>query len=239
MTSARCTVCGGTPTVWRTSLHDEVTCATHPVAVRCVFCGRGDADPRAAGWLALADGVHRCPTCAADAVNTQEQARKHLPVIRRDMAAMGLDLPERVLVRIVPYDEVAGLVGGPASGMLLGATQQVIGGAGGRRVVEICVVAGLPELYFGRAVAHEIGHAWLGLRGATTVDDVVEEGTCELFAYAWLKRRGTAMAEVLREQMTRNPEPVYGGGFRLVHAAIRRHGVDTVLNGLLSTGRLP
>ena len=211
-----------------------------PPLTACVFCGRLGADPLPPGWLAFGSGgTTRCPTCASVAVHTQEEARRRLPGIRADMAAIGLDLPERVQVRVVSYADAVALVGAPATGLLLGATEQHTGGPGGRRVVRISVVAGLPDVFFGRAVAHEIGHAWLGLRGAEPVDDLVEEGVCELFAYAWLKRLGTPAAQALRESMHRNPEPVYGGGFRLVHATVQRHGVAAVLAGLLDHGALP
>ncbi|MFD0575714.1 protein DA1 [Dactylosporangium darangshiense] len=62
---------------------------------------------------------------------------------------------------------------------------------------------------------------------------------CELFAYAWLKQHGSPLARALREQFASNPDPVYGAGFRAVYAAVRAHGIDTVLDGVLLTGRLP
>jgi hypothetical protein len=62
---------------------------------------------------------------------------------------------------------------------------------------------------------------------------------CELFAYAWLKRRRTPDAEALRSRLRTNPDPIYGGGFREVHDAVQRHGIAAVLSELLSTGQLP
>ena len=99
--------------------------------------------------------------------------------------------------------------------------------------------AGLPPVYFGQAVAHEIGHAWLAQYGQSPRDPAVEEGLSELFAYAWFKRDGSPYAERLRAQIRRNPDPVYGHGFRLVHAAVDRHGIERVLASLLTTGALP
>ena len=92
---------------------------------------------------------------------------------------------------------------------------------------------------FGRAVAHEIGHAWLAQYGHIPVAHEVEEGLCELFAYAWLKRERSPLADTLRSQLRADPDPVYGGGFRTVHAAVDRHGIENVLTSLLTNGALP
>ncbi|MEU0560467.1 protein DA1 [Dactylosporangium maewongense] len=234
-----CTVCGSRPVLaYRQSLHGEVTCAAHPVLAECMFCARTHADPAPPGWRPFAAGMMRCPTCLADAVETQQDARLHLPSVRRQMTDIGLELPDRVRVRIVSPEEAAATAGLVTTGVLLGLTEQTTGGAEGTRVTGISIVAGLPPTYFGRAVAHEIGHAWLALRGRAPVDDVIEEGLCELFAYAWLRRHGTPMALELRRRLSTNPDPVYGGGFRTVHQAVRRHGVATVLDRLLTTGGL-
>ncbi|WP_327006629.1 protein DA1 [Dactylosporangium sp. NBC_01737] len=234
-----CTVCGRRPvTAYRLSLRGEVTCAEHPVRAECMFCARTHDDPAPPGWRPFTAGMMRCPRCLVDAVETQREARLHLPSVRRQMTEIGLELPERVRVRIVSPQEAEAVAGPLATGVLLGLTEQLIGGEEGTRVTGISIVAGMPPTYFGRAVAHEIGHAWLALRGRAPVDDVVEEGVCELFAYAWLRRRGTPMALQLRSRLGANPDPVYGGGFRMVHQAVQRHGIATVLDRLLTTGGL-
>ncbi|GAA2634610.1 hypothetical protein GCM10010399_79070 [Dactylosporangium fulvum] len=241
--AAVCTICGRRPVGgMRVSLWGEVTCAVHPVGARCMFCAHTHATQAPPGWRPFIGGTMRCPRCLVGAVETQPEARLHLPAVRRQLADIGLELPERVLVRVVSPEEVhatAGPTPGLTTGVLLGLTEQVIGGREGRRVIGISVVAGMPPTYFGRVVAHEIGHAWLALRGREPVDDVIEEGVCELFAYAWLKRNGTQLAWALREQCHANPDPVYGGGFRTVHAAVQTHGISVVLDRLLRTGALP
>jgi hypothetical protein len=36
-----------------------------------------------------------------------------------------------------------------------------------------------------------------------------------------------------------SPDPIYGDGFRLVKASIKRHGINPVLAAVKATGRLP
>ncbi len=237
----RCTICRRLPigTV-EVSFHDEVTCTRHVARVSCVFCTRPHVDAAPAGWRPFSGSFMRCPTCLVEAVETQQEARIHLPSVRSQMAEIGVELAERVRVQIVSPAEINGAVGTPTSGVLLGLTDQWTGGGKRVRVAGIRIVAGLPPAYFGRAVAHEIGHAWLAQRGhAWTATPAIEEGLCELFAYAWLKRRRTPDAEALRSRLRTNPDPVYGGGFREVHGAVQRHGIAAVLSELLNTGRLP
>ncbi|GAA4249101.1 hypothetical protein GCM10022255_031690 [Dactylosporangium darangshiense] len=220
-------------------MRGDVACVTHAVSAQCMFCANTHPEPAPRGWAPFAAGMMRCPRCLDGAVETQLDARRRLPVVRRQLAGIGLELPERVLVRVVSPQEAEATAGRPESGILLGVTEQVIGGPAGARTIEISVVSGMPPTYFGRAVAHEVGHAWLALRGRAPVGDVLEEGVCELFAYAWLKQHGSPLARALREQFASNPDPVYGAGFRAVYAAVRAHGIDTVLDGVLLTGRLP
>ena len=116
-------------------------------------------------------------------------------------------------------DEINRHGGAPSRGVLLGLTDQWIVIGGPTTVSAIRVVAGMPPTYFGRAVAHEIGHAWLAQYGRNPVAHEIEEGLCELYAYAWLKRERSPLADWLRSQLRANPDPVYGGGFRTVHVA--------------------
>jgi len=238
--SPRCTVCGLLPVGrYELSVQGESTCAWHPVAVRCVFCDRPHPDTAPPGWASFSATLLRCPTCLVDAVETQEQARALLPSVRARMAAIGVELAERVRVRVVIPDEINRHGGAPSRGVLLGLTDQWVVVGEPTTVSAIRVVAGMPPTYFGRAVAHEIGHAWLAQYGRNRVAPEVEEGLCELFAYAWLKRERSPLGDSLRSQLHANPDPVYGGGFRTVHVSVDRHGIENVLTSLLTKGALP
>ncbi|HEV7450255.1 MAG TPA: protein DA1 [Pseudonocardiaceae bacterium] len=235
-----CTLCGRQPVgAVEVSLHGELTCAHHGVSGRCVLCGRaGDADP-APGWRPILGSRLRCPTCAAGAVETQADARRYLPSVRREMTSIGIRLDTPVRVEVVDGREFhpAAVAG---EGILLGVTEQRR--TPGQRWVEVAriqIIRGLTPTHFGRTVAHELGHAWLAQRGVTAAAPMVEEGVCELFAHAWLKRQGSALAAAMRAHLRDNPDPVYGGGFRAVHGSVVRHGIDAVLHDVARTGRIP
>lgn len=161
------------------------------------------------------------------------------------MGSLGIRLDTPVRVAIVTADELSGVVTAAGDGVPLGVTLGVtdsrwIDGQPGADVLRIRIIAGLTPTHFGRAVAHELGHAWLAQRATAAITTPsLEEGVCELFAHAWLKRQATPLAEALRSQLRDNPDPVYGQGFRSVHAAVARHGIDAVFDAVCAHGRLP
>ena len=237
--SPRCTICHVAPAgVVEVSLHGEVTCTVHEVRGRCVFCSRPHSSDAPPGWRSFSRRL-RCPTCLVGAVETQAEVRARLPAVRVHMAAIGVELAPRVRVRVIDPKEVDHLVGEDEGNLLVGLTDQWISAGQPVRVAGIRILKGLPPIHFGRAVAHEIGHAWLAQQGAVELPPAIEEGVCELFAYAWLKRQGPPIAARLREALRTNPDRTYGGGFRAVHAATRTTDVGAVLAAVLRTGRLP
>ncbi|MFY1634754.1 protein DA1 [Solwaraspora sp. WMMB335] len=229
--------------------------AAQATGISCGFCGRWgdgrcapghrDTGRRAAGyqppgWRLFADGWWCCPHCQVGAVRTQQDARRLLPSVRAEMAALGVRLPAPVRIRIVSAGQGATSASPRVAGLLLGLTRQEVTDPGRQtRVTAIEIVSGLPPTHFGRTVAHEMGHAWLALNGRVPPEPTISEGVCELFAYAWLKRRTDPVSAAARAALVANPDPIYGDGFRLVRSAVRWHGIRQVLAKILLTGRLP
>ena len=115
-----------------------------------------------------------------------------------------------------------------------------VGGRGEPATVSaIRVVAGMPPTYFGRAVAHEIGHAWLAQYGRSRVAPEARGRSLRAVRVRLAERERSPLADSLRSQLRANPDPVYGRGFRAVLAAVDRHGIDNVLTSLLTKGALP
>ncbi|GAA2962446.1 protein DA1 [Actinokineospora diospyrosa] len=231
-----CTVCGGEPLgTYELSMHEEATCASHPVAARCTLCGRPAPDPRAPGWSRWGAAA-RCPRCALGAIETQEDARGQIPEVRAAMAALGIELTRRVRVTLAGHGPLSVETTGRDG--VLGITHQQWGPAG-YAAVSIEIAAGLTPIHFGATLAHELGHAWLAERKSGPLPLPLEEGVCEVFAGAWLKKQGTPMATRLRASMEANRDPIYGDGYRMVRAAILHTGIESVLTSVIKTGALP
>jgi hypothetical protein len=78
----------------------------------------------------------------------------------------------------------------------------------------ITLLRGLPPVSCGRILAHELGHVWLLKNAAPDLPPRKAEGTCELCAWLWLTARPPSQATFKAKAMERNPDPIYGEGFR-------------------------
>ncbi len=197
-------------------------CPSHRDLPQCRLCG-----------APYAGRGSNCGPCAATAVNTQDEVREVLPRVRQVLYAMGVRLSPPVHVQLVS-DAQLRTMNPNESGMLAGIT--VIHG---QQVMEVHIVADLPEVEFGSVVAHECMHAWLAQNGYRRVSPEIEEGICQLVSYRWLRDQSDPRAPLLREQIERSPDPVYGAGFRAVKDSVFRHGMNSVLAAVKATGRLP
>lgn len=232
-----CTVCGHRPFgMYWVSLRGEATCTQHEIVDRCLVCDV-PRSPASRGWTDPSPGFPRCPTCAIDAIDRQLDARRRLPAVRQELATLGLRLERPVRVELA---DLATLSDGRDGRRTLGRTQlRWTHGEAKRQAVLITVAGGLDPVQFGAVVAHEAAHAWLGERGARISEPRIEEGVCEVFAAAWLKRQRTPFADAVRDSIRNNTDPVYGDGFRLVHAAVCAHSIRGVLESIRRTGSLP
>ncbi|PRY34258.1 protein DA1 [Umezawaea tangerina] len=236
MSDSTCTACGAPPADrYVVSMHGEATCVQHPTRGQCALCAR----PRhtgESGWSRFTSATVRCPTCAGQAVDTQEEARLHIPAVRTGMAALGIELDQRVRVTLVEPDAINTDV----VSLCLGRTlQRTWADRATTDVLGIEIARGLTTTHFGATVAHEIGHAWLAQRGARNLSPPLEEGVCELFSGAWLKRQRTEFASTLRRVSLESPDPVYGAGYRMVRDSVVSHGVAAVLDSVCRRGCLP
>jgi hypothetical protein len=216
---------------YQISLHGEAVCTGHPVLERCPLCTLART-PDGTGWTRYDGTRNRCPTCAADAVETQDDIRRVLPSIRADMARLGVRLGSRVRVVVVDADVVRRSRHQPPDSIVGGVTDRVRWPDGTVSATGITVPRGLTETHFGAAVAHEIGHCWLIEQRVLELPGPIEEGLCQVFAAAWLKRRSTRFAAALRDSIAISPDPVYGEGYRRVHAEVVTRGITSVLAGL-------
>ncbi|CCH32232.1 protein DA1 [Actinosynnema sp. NPDC047251] len=234
MSGDLCTVCGRPPVGrYAVSMQGETTCARHPEDGRCALCGR----PRhvgEGGWPGFTASTVRCPTCRRQAVEDQVTARAHIPRVREEMAALGIRLDRPVKVTLVDPESINADPGALCLGRTHTWTSQQESS-----VLGIEIARGLTPVHFGATVAHEIGHAWLCQRGAWGLPPEVEEGVCELFAGAWLKRQRTPFADAVREAALTSADPVYGAGYRLVRDAVVAHGITAVLDAVCARRELP
>jgi len=93
---------------------------------------------------------------------------------------------------------------------------------------------------FKGVVAHELGHAWLHQNGAHDISLKEAEGLCELLAFCFYKEVVTEKEGLFHAAaIEKNPDAVYGDGFRLVHQHYERQGLSALFQFVRHHGRLP
>jgi hypothetical protein len=103
----------------------------------------------------------------------------------------------------------------------------------------IAVLQALPAVLFQGVTAHELGHVWLIVHNINDLPSWAEEGFCELLAYRYYQELQTVESRYYAQGTVRNPDPIYGEGFRRVKVLSDTHGFPRFLEILQSTKRLP
>ncbi len=209
----------------------------------CEFCGRLIPP---AQQERHSEKLHstRCPVCRSRAIETTEQAGVAYAGVKRWVGKQGLTYNNFSLsLQLCNRDYLA--KHGRANGQphMLGVTMSTIHTLNGREthtdVDGVAVLAGLPTPLFDGVVTHELGHVWLIAHGIKGLPQWAEEGFCELLTYRYYTQLNTPDSRYHSESMEKNPDPIYGEGFRRVRAIADRVGFSNLLNTLQTSGRLP
>ncbi len=117
-----------------------------------------------------------------------------------------------------------------------------------QKVTAILVLSCLPRMLSGQILAHECMHMFLRLNGFPTLEPIIEEGLCQLFALLWVERQtnapnvsdgDAAFGAYLAQSIREDPTEIYGDGARLAIAAFTAHGLPTLLDIVKSTRNFP
>ena len=238
--SPRCGICG---VVLRGSYLQDTwgtqICPSHRAdCPPCRFCGRL-VPARALAAAGRLGGESRCPLCRSHAIDGMTQARPLFQDLVGWLNREGLRYGNLGL-RVELRDQIANIGGAVGTGGVLGVTiehtQQFGGLIQQRRVETVAVLRGIPSPLFQGVAAHELGHVWLSVHGVRPLPAEAEEGFCELLAH----RRHLALGQQPYARMIEaNPEPIYGGGYRLASALSAKLGFATLLAQLQRTHAWP
>lgn len=104
---------------------------------------------------------------------------------------------------------------------------------------EVQLLQGLPLLDAAKVLAHEAFHVYSASRGLD-LSAQMEEGVANLWAYLLLAvHPGSSLVETLRLDMLRDPDAVYGDGFRCARSGYKQaRGFADFLGRLQTAGRV-
>jgi len=223
----------------------NVYCARHAQEhPSCEYCRRLVCQALTNGGLRYPDGRVVCNWCVHDGVFTDERAEPLALAIAAWMRSEGL-VADRVTLQVQLLDvpsmakEQAGYGTGAALGLAVKKWQTVGGQEVGRRVTGIRVLWGLPRDLFEGVMAHEITHAWLFVNHVDNLPDWQEEGFCNLVMDRLYATRNTPEARYHRSCLERDPDPVYGVGFRRVRGLLSSMTFQGLVSWIVTNRRLP
>jgi hypothetical protein len=211
----------------------------------CAYCGRlVPPQQQELGYQRRA-GTIRCPVCRSTAVETREEAQ---PLFRQAIQWTGqqglrynnlslqLEIVDRA--KLDRYLNESGVTEPHSLGITMSETHIINGRITSTHVNGVAVLTGLPELLFRGVVIHELGHVWLVVQEVQRLPSWQEEGFCELLSYRFYSEMHTREAQYRAENIERNPNAVYGGGFRRMHEYVNKRGFPALLYELQQTKRL-
>jgi LIM domain/Protein DA1 len=209
----------------------------------CEFCGRLIPPAQQERGMDKLNSTC-CPVCRSRAIEITEQVKTAFAEVKRWVGSQGLSYNNLPLsIRLCDRDYLAKFARARGQPHMLGVTMSTahtLNGKETRTDIEgIAVLKGLPTPLFDGVVAHELGHVWLIVHDVKGLPSWAEEGFCELLSYRYYTRLSTLESRYHSESIEKNPDPVYGEGFRRVQAIADRVGFANLLATLQKSGRLP
>ena len=240
----RCAYCGKPLNSW---MHDQwgtIFCEEHQRQFpHCAYCGRLVSPQQQKTSMKGHENV-RCPVCQSTAIETVADAEPIFSRLKQWIGSQGLrynNLP--IKLELCNRAKLAQYLGGQTESHSLGATMHVKYMQNGQHirteVSGVAVLAGLPSTLFQGVTIHELGHVWLTTHGIEHLQPWQEEGFCELLAYRYYMHVNTTESLYHAQCIEKNPNRVYGDGFRRVRAIAARVGFERLLEVLRTTKRMP
>ncbi len=208
----------------------------------CDFCGRL-ISPQQQERGSNVESI-RCPICRSTAIETTSEAQPLFrecilwvsrQKLRYDNQKLSLELVERAKLARYTNNHIEP----HALGVTMSSTHIQDGRVVRTELGGIAVLHGLPAALFQGVTIHELGHVWLIIHKISNLPNWAEEGFCELLAQRFHTEMNTPEHTHYARNIERNPDPVYGEGYRRVRAISDKLGFERFIQYLSTTKRLP
>ena len=186
-----------------------------------------------AGGKHFSDGRFQCLQCSRTSLNSV-QMQTLLRQLRNTLSAVyGYDARHRITLRLVNRNTLQKIAG---AANLMGCmktqvtTKERFDGFSKQVKKEwqcvLYILDSLPRTAAAKVMVHELTHDYLYHHAGAGKNPRITEGICEAVSGSWLYQNGY---KGYFDAMQKNPDPVYGAGFRLIFPQLRRYGLQGVL----------
>ncbi|MBD3166469.1 hypothetical protein GF324_07715 [bacterium] len=211
----------------------ETIAASNQHLVRdCSACGRFAVLDRS---LRLSDDRIICSICRQNAVTREAHGRRLLERTYALLQKQGVEIPvplNQIELRLVDRDRLDPIAERIGTKDSHGICRYGFESRNNRIVSEsyqIYILSYLSEESFISVAAHELFHVWQHAVRADGPSSRILEGGANLAMYAVLDEMEGEYAEYRRDKLFKDPDPVYGDGFRMMHRIYEREGMEGVL----------
>lgn len=194
----------------------------------CDFCDRFIVGSLGEDMTRFRDGRVLCSICSATSVTNRKEALALMAQVTRQLERFGIRVnPGEVDLKLVDRDELRKLSGGRAhtTGFADYVVRKNLFGRVHEKQLRVYVLQGMPRIEMTATLAHELTHVWQFQAGHLDQDRTFSEGSCNFAAYLVLRKLGGEQAEFIIDTMLRDPDPIYGDGFRGVKEYVDREGL--------------
>lgn len=188
---------------------------------KCDCCERIISQATTGGGCALSDGRHICNLCYSTAVYNQRDIERAFDLTAQRLIGMGINLNlKKIKITGVNRSGLKNVAEGYTDKMQGYCNAQVEKEyINGRQISSvnshtIYVLNYLPSAALESVIAHELMHAWIFENTKNSHSARVREGACNYTAYLYLKGISPKAAADQLLKLEKNPDPVYGTGFR-------------------------
>lgn len=209
----------------------------------CAFCGR--LVPSTQQELPSPSyGSVRCPICRSSAIETSAQAQPIFTRLKQWVSSQGLRYNNlSIHLRLYDRSRLLELLRNSTETRALGvtlSTTQMQNGHTLRTAVEgVAILQGMPATLFQGVTIHELGHVWLVVQNIRNLPLWVEEGFCQLLSHRYYANLATDEAGYHATNIERDPDPIYGDGFRHVKAVADAMDFEQLIEALQTSKRMP
>lgn len=241
-----CPICGA---LMVGILHEDAWgnryCSKHTSELhRCSCCQRLISERLTGGGVAYRDNRLVCNLCRKTAIDTKEQAKPYIEAVAAWCYQQGFTFQHLILRVELVYRQALvssseDLGNGETQGMIYKSTLTRGGRAPTRQVNGVAILKGLSRQVMEGVAVHELGHAWLFLHGVDGLSAPIEEGFCNLLSYLYHRKFDTDEARFCMRAIDENPDPIYGDGYRAVHAAVQKYTLPVIVDYLRKYRTLP
>jgi len=195
----------------------------------CTYCGRFISDRVTHGGVTYRDGRHVCGICMPYTVNDENKAWGLTEEVISLMTSLGIEFDFSSLeLHLVDKDELRQKSKNKMADQNGLCLYEEISQNGTkiRRDFDIYILEGMPKPHFISTAAHELMHVWIYNNAPRGSDPILVEGSCNLASYLVLQNYKSDMSEYIISLIEKNPDPIYGDGFRKVKALYKHEGIS-------------